>query len=231
VRNKKIAVIVISALLVILSGCNNTGADTENNNAASGGRREIGFAIIADEVENITDEMVLIIGDEEKMRDEFSRLERNASTARNDIYVQRDFYSLDSLKIEGYKLHHARIGSSGVAYVYVPKTPEPDEIDLAGNQILCQSTLIDIRVMSPGSPDSFEDIVKANVNRSDADYELTQDGVLYSAGGAYVPMGASFVSVFAEGRDYDFLRDLALQVIDSAELVNVQHESDLLRQG
>jgi hypothetical protein len=174
---------------------------------------------------------------------EINDFERRKRESENEIShsLQRveempAFYSLDNFKIDGYKLYHANITEGSILYRFVPEEEFGDEyvVSLGGNNILL--TIKRWEWWEPnarGNNICALDPIAAHA-RNPQWGSLTADNMLYNVNEITAQLGDTVFSIQVPARfvnyGYEYLRDLARQVIDSAELVDVQYELDVLRQ-
>jgi hypothetical protein len=146
------------------------------------------------------------------------------------------FYSLDNLEIDGYKLYLVNITEGSLLFKFVPIEEFDYEyvISLGTNNIL-----IDVRRWEWWSenPVRSGEICAADPLNSFARNSqwghLTDDNMLYKGDEITAQMGDTVFTIKVPYRlsDYEFLRDLALRVIATSELVDVEYELDVIRQN
>jgi hypothetical protein len=128
---------------------------------------------------------------------------RTAYTARNISDISA-FYCFKEVEIEDFNLVQVGVLKDSILYVF------------ARGEVLCNDT----------------DSIIVSVCRNEQSVNSFNDDMMYNNDEITTRIGEAVVNIKAYGSfgGYEYLRDLAYQVIDSAELVDVQYELDVLRQ-
>ncbi|MCL2071721.1 MAG: hypothetical protein FWH07_05750 [Oscillospiraceae bacterium] len=241
-QNKFYAIVVIIAmLLATLSGC----AESENNGTVAPQADEA-QADIADEVQlDMSDKETdsacfapLMIENVDDFRSELLKhfeLSRTVGKEDENYWVYsankiadiKKFY-FPTMEIDGYELYRVDVGENATQYYYVSTQLLKDSEDFW----LSASPRIEIFISRPGwikdtSVDQFESL-KEQTREQGPSY-LIEDNIIYnkadweSEGHIYTPIGNSVlgISVPEELDDYEFLREIALRFIETAELITV----------
>ena len=134
---------------------------------------------------------------------------------------------IDDLKIDGYELSSVSVDNYGFSFSYYPVKQE-DEV-----------SSISITFDRPESWQGLcsEEIFKIRLEQAESQGwgELTEDDMIYSKKFVEVSMRMEDTIViirdFSKQKNYEELRDLANQVIKTAELVDVEYELDVMRRS
>ncbi|MCL2036362.1 MAG: hypothetical protein FWG83_03115 [Oscillospiraceae bacterium] len=136
----------------------------------------------------------------------------------NEIGRISSFYNLVNLKIDGYTLNKADINKQNFIYYF-----ESIEEKVESSSILVTITRQDWNVTHYPKIDPYERILETIM--FGADTYLTEDNFVYyeSANRILAQIGDTIftISVPEHLADYEYLRDLAFDLIKSAELVKV----------
>ena len=141
--------------------------------------------------------------------------------SQNELPKITEFYNLDKFNIEGYELGRAFVNSVNFIFDYFRDTKE---MTAMSGRIVVTITRPDY--MDTHLPDT--DLYKYRLEHQDPkSIRLTEDDMLYyeMAGMIEARLGRTTVSVQPQmlgEMSYEELRDLALRVIESAELVTVK---------
>jgi hypothetical protein len=160
-----------------------------------------------------------------------NELERNSNASNHDVNRVAEIteFYFPSIEIEGFELHNAAIFDSTLIFTYAPLNTTRDVVSIVPT----------IRIFV-GRPewdrkqggDIFHDTVRESVESGFG--RLTESGMMYAEDGLiFARLGDTTlrIDVPAELNRYEFLRDIALQIIDTAELVDVEQELEVLRRN
>jgi len=231
-----VAIVLIAMLLVTLCGCSqlnenepdesqprNNTQQTEEDNAhhtldphLSISYRPEPLTIQVNNNNRLKGEIVSHIDMSETM----SGGENNHLYYVHRISDMPQFYNLDNLKIDGYKMHHVNITKGSFVFVFVP-------IDEFNNENVASLGMNNISI-AINRWEWFDEHTAANpMKDSIAQAEqqgwgrVTDDGFLFG-NGLQAPLGNTIFTIRAPFEDnYDLMRDLAHQVIATTELVNI----------
>jgi len=140
------------------------------------------------------------------------------------------FYALDNLLIDGYRLYHVNITEGSFLYRFVPIEEFYDEnvVSTGLNNIL-----IPVKRWEWFDEKSTSKLMEREAEQGWG--YLNEDGMIYSQNNNEItaPIGNTIFRVQVPDKlnNYDFLHDIAQQVIKSAEIVDVKHELDVLRRS
>ena len=214
-------------MLTILTGCFKLGKEeinlSQSNNDddefSERGHKRRWIDVPIDEELNFEDEVIDII-------DELDEMGTNDNDY--DLYLDNDireitkFYSLDNLEIDDYRLYSASITPSVFLFNFV--LVDSDSID---DGSIC------IQIYRPEQfpgVDLFEDALKQiqetdTILERESSYFLSEDGLLYEEAPRLISarLDDTFFSIqLSDGiSSYEYMRDLAFQVIETAELIEV----------
>jgi hypothetical protein len=175
--------------------------------------RSVASVVINLEDAEISDFTAAIIGEINTSRSMSEAEHRDHGNYRsNKIPEITEFYS--PIEIEGFVLSSVSISEHGFAYYYYPVDMDKDAtlfFHHIGIEIVIE------RLKSRAVLATLTEI--ATVNNS----TLTEDGFVYDPGNILAPIDDAIfrISIPVSLDTPDFLRDLALQVIETAELVTV----------
>jgi len=248
-KNKKAFIIVfaLSVFLATLCGCSKVSVleknDAQNEDVIKGTRenneqeervitrRPAPLSIKSEDDFNLKNEIVNHIYTSKNAVTVEESI--NAEDETYHLYSQHKvssipkFYSLDSLKIDGYKLYHVNITLGAFLFRFVPTDELNDErvVSLGENNIL-----ISINRWEHFNEETADDPLKIVLEQATSQGwgYLTEDDMLFAPGKGDISaqLGDTIfqIRVPKELDNYDYLRDLANQVIATAELVNVETE-------
>jgi hypothetical protein len=218
-------VLIVTISLMILSGCskNNNSSDTNSDCALS----YLPFSIQVNKESNINDEIIrhifyskTIVEGKEKNNDSLY--------LRNRISEIKEFYNLDKIKSDGYELYLVTITGSGFSYYFV-STVDLKSAEEHNN--LLNGEIITICIDRPSGWDNTSDLEEVfEIRLKQAENQgwgyLTEDNMIYSEenGDIFSRMNNTMIAISVPKKlnKYEYLRDLAFEVIKNAELVNVE---------
>jgi hypothetical protein len=209
---KTVVAMIVAILLVLMSGC---GEEEE-----LAGRRTAPLTIIIEGNNNFTEEMIEQIDVSKNSR---SGDEDYWLYSEHKISEISEFYSLDNLKIDGYEPYLVNIRGDSFLFKYTPQN---------GNEHIFDADIM-IGICRPegwyGTSDPKEVFdVRINQAQEQGWGRLTEDGMIYSASlnDIAVQIGKTLLSIRVpdEFDTYEYLRDLAFEVIKTAELIDVERE-------
>jgi hypothetical protein len=196
-------------------------------------RRPAPLHIVANTDANVRDEIVrhISVSRTESNREEIDQRSEYLSQRISEIPV---FYSVDRLEIDGYRLHSVNIYANSFVFAFLTleELEQPDfnfstATDVIWLTILREEWFDNSLTSDPLSP---QQAIEQGWGY------LTEDGMVYAPEHREVTaqLGNTVLRVMTSGsapRDYEFLRDLALQVTETSERVDVAQEIDRIRQS
>ncbi|MCL2036363.1 MAG: hypothetical protein FWG83_03120 [Oscillospiraceae bacterium] len=242
---KIIATLIAVVLLTTLSGCENVeevGSSSDYENAREESSNEYKESEESDKIfEESCNEVasVEILGNNRtNFKSEIiNEIEKSKTLTRNDnnygtysanrIPEIKEFY-YPKIEIEGYELFVVHLTKFSIMYYYAPGEKLKKEEEFIPWQMYDDS--INVLIRRPDSKnahnahdDSLEKIAEANAHNG---MVLTVDNLLYYRDGDNVRGQVGEVNfritVPEHLADYEYLRDLAFDVIKNAELVTVK---------
>ena len=224
--------ISLSITLAILSGCSGTGnknsSKTEIEEEYKRGYYVNWVDIPVGDEQSFEDEVVGIIEDYQDM-DEGD--EDYGLYSGNEIENISKFYSLDKLQLDGYELYSASVSSEVFLFYFAPIEVMQKHTD----DIIVDGSFITIQIKRPEQftvVDRFQDVIEQieatdKVLEREQSYYLSEDGILYEEEAMliYAKLDDTIFSIqlISElGRNYEYMRNLVFQVIESASEVNVE---------
>jgi hypothetical protein len=241
-KNTLLAITVITSILLItLCGCSsstneiNPAQSADNYGEALDSYAPLQINVNAES--SFKDELIRLIGISKKYDEKHGDINVINDDYYDDINAVNDGdYAileineiiLPTIDIDGYVPYGFSISRQRISYFYVSADVQKKENENKFNY----NTGIQIMVTRPGwvrdeSVNQFE-FLKEHSTR----YVLTKDNMLYEeynegtkGGLVYAPMGENsclMVLVPQKLNTYEYLRDLAFEVIETAELVNVE---------
>jgi len=233
-KNIKILTITTVLLAICLTACNindiapeTTQAETNENRESSSLVEPIGIFDVEDGdfKRAILEEINLsktISGDE---------TQGYANHRIHKISDIEEFY-IPNIEIEGFELRVVGITEREFYFQYSPINPNDEDLDMNGNYMFDFNSGVLMSIERPESwfntSDSNEVFEERLEQVEQQGWGQIKDNIIYSENLGYFSfqMNNTIVKirVLDSLNNYEYLRDLALQVINSAELVNVEHE-------
>jgi len=145
------------------------------------------------------------------------------------------FYNPDNIKIDRYEMYKALLLGGSICYYYAPVDTVGDRSDFCfsdGKALVLQFKRFDYEfgdIPSPATIERLAEVFKGKVIDKDMAYAEGQDFQKYHEFVGLI--GETWFDIKApKSMDSDTLIKLGRQVIDTAELVNVQAELDAIKQ-
>ncbi|MDR2569410.1 MAG: hypothetical protein LBD23_03800 [Oscillospiraceae bacterium] len=229
--------IVVISLLISLCGCNNSTTNIPNDDIEKDSivnsddvadedsffrsRRNRWVEIPIGENSGFSDEVFKIIEMFKSMKEDDEYYTLYSSQELPDI---SEFYSLDKLKIEGYKLEKAFVNSVNFIYQYFPYNYD-EELASISDRIVITITRQDW--IDTHLPDT-DLLINAMESYDPGIANLTKDNMLYfeTAGLIQANIGRTTVSIQPQSLEkhdnYEYLYNLALLITETAELISVK---------
>ena len=225
-------IIAIAMALAALSGCSETGNEEINSFQSDTSEedstevREYGHAmkwveIPVDDEQDFEDEIIDIIDEFQDMNEHDEEYDLYS---HNEIDNISEFYCLDDLEIEGFKLYSSFI--TPAIFIY--------NFSLVDSTINDGSICIDIlRPEQFPGVDLFEEAVEEFQEKGQG--HVTEDDMLYieEAGLLIARLNDTILEIqtTTQLRNYEFMRDIALQIIETATPVDVEQELEQRGRG
>jgi hypothetical protein len=151
-----------------------------------------------------------------------------------------EFYSLDNFKIGGFELYSTAIMGGVFIYHYAPINPPVEKLDIDGNYRFCYTSGIQLQITrkdiyehyNEKPPTTIKQVVKRFANIEDVEVE---GELFFGKATSFNRVGGLIGETWFDMHtpksiDLDSALQIGRDLIDSAELVNVQYELDVLRQ-
>jgi hypothetical protein len=217
-KTKSFLGIVLSVALAMVSlvGCGN-----KVENVQRGSNLVAGIVISANENTNFRE----AIANEVNASRAMSSAEHRADSGRsaNRVSEITEFY-FPTIEIDGFELHSVAIFDSAIFYMYAPiEIVGYVEIAVGAERVVTIGVGREEWSEERGVVNLFDDVVR-DAHREGWGY-LTESGMMYfqDSRNIVAPWGNTIVRIDVpqELNTYEFLRDLALRVIETMELVTV----------
>ncbi|MCL1867080.1 MAG: hypothetical protein FWF82_06690 [Oscillospiraceae bacterium] len=222
IKKTLIAILVTAVLFATLAGCARNESDGIVAPISIDLDKNSEYSDISDRA-NPLDAIIFKIDTSHRM----SKAEHNSygNYKTHKIPELTEFY-FPNLEIDEYEFVQITIDRGGFGYHYAPIKRGEEYFHFKGG--------IDVVLGRPDykdEPMTFQESAKMN------GFELTEDGFIYDESsnycGVYGEIDGTHFRVTASDSfaDYEYLRDIALRLVKSAELVDVKHELDVLRKS
>ena len=237
-NNQIISILLIAILTITAAGCAET-APTESDVAQLNQEKTDEVLDYEEEpVPHVDTALIMWLDEVDDIKSELINEIENLRKAGGDIdkisEITKFYYPV--IEMDGFELFCFSVDEAGFVYYYASIDPDKKEnVFKAGEYFFSDKTDIEIIIERPESRlFDGDDIIDYLKELAEIDnVSLTEDNFVHTSqyNSIFGQIGDTIfrITVPDKMNDYETLRDLANQLIKSAELVNVQQELDVMR--